>query len=120
MDAQTRFKSGKYHRNAKLKHRSQRSKYRVLGILIERGALTSEELAVLLMMPAPSLSKVTQSLTVSGLIARAEKDGQFMVITDNGVRVWEEANRDWQKWLERYPDLVFTKEPESSKGANAG
>ncbi|MEV5030649.1 MarR family winged helix-turn-helix transcriptional regulator [Paenibacillus sp. LPE1-1-1.1] len=120
MDAQTRYKSGKYHRNAKMKHRSQRSKYRVLGILMERGTVTSGELAVLLMMPAPSVSKVTQSLTVSGLIARAEKDGQFMAITDNGVRVWEEANRDWQKWLERYPDLVFNQEPEPSNGANAG
>jgi DNA-binding MarR family transcriptional regulator len=120
LNALTLVKAGKYQKHANRKPRSQRSKYRVLEILIERGTITSEELADILTMTVHAISKVTQSLTASGFIVRAEDDGQYMHITKTGFRVWEEAKRERLKWQESYSNLDFAQEPKQSNGANVG
>lgn len=120
MDAQILYKAGKYHRKDRFKPRSQRSKYIILEILIQRGRITSEELAELLTTKVQTVSKVTQSLTLSGLIVRAEEDGQCMSITDTGIRVWEEERRERQKRLECHSNPDFTEELKRSTGAIVG
>ncbi|WP_337099730.1 winged helix-turn-helix domain-containing protein [Paenibacillus sp. YIM B09110] len=93
------YKAGKRYRQDGIKPRSQRSKYKILQALSESGAATAKELAEMLNMAAHEVSKAAQILTVSGLITRGEGNGQYMSITDNGIRVWAEAKREGQKRL---------------------
>lgn len=118
--AQTLHRTGKEPRLVGLKPRSQRSKYRILQVLSERGTVTSKELAELLSMTDHEVSKASQSLTVSGLIARAEEDGQCMTITDSGIRVWAEVEREGQRRLKRFPDQDIARELEPVKDTSGG
>lgn len=110
--AQSLYKAGKQYCQVGFKPRSQRSKYRILQVLSERGTVTSKELVELLDLTVHEVRKAAQSLTVSGLIMRGEDDGQCMSITDNGIRVWAEAKREGQKRPKRFPDLDMVRERE--------
>ncbi|MBW7476883.1 MarR family transcriptional regulator [Paenibacillus oenotherae] len=103
------------------KPRSQRYKFRVLEMLIQRGSITEAELAELLNLSQPSIRKVTHSLALSGLIAQEEMGGQRMMITDTGARVWNGACREQQEQLERRPDnFDFVQQLASSNGVHVG
>lgn len=121
MNAQTLNRAVHYRRKhaAGFRDRSQRRRYMILQQLIESGPLSTGELAIQLSMTVQAVRKAAQSLTISGLVARDETNGERMTVTDTGLRVLKEAGREKQRWLERQEALGIAHLPDSSAGARA-
>ncbi|MCA0753550.1 hypothetical protein KP806_00685 [Paenibacillus sp. N4] len=119
MNAQTLNRAVHYHRKrtAGFRDRLQRRRYMILQQLIESGPLSTGELAIQLSMTIHAVRKAALSLTVSGLVARDESNGERMTVTDTGMRVWKEADREKQRWLERQSALGTALELEPSVSA---
>lgn len=108
------------NRATEWKPRSRRYKFKVLEILIDKGAVTKEELAELLMLGMSAVNKVTRSLALSGLIVRMETDGQLLAITNTGARVWKGADLEKQKRMERELGHLNLQQQGASGSINAG
>ncbi|WP_127586352.1 MarR family transcriptional regulator [Paenibacillus koleovorans] len=66
------------------RYKSRYHKFLILGLLSEGSQHTPEELADLLQMPQPFVTKITHSLHASGLIRTADQDARKMEVTSSG------------------------------------